>query len=70
MRKEYKEIIMGILLMLGIFSIIFLIVDLFDDGIFFIIMPIFFLVYMLMMIITLIMKAFQLNYKIIKRKND
>lgn len=67
MKEEYIEIIIGILFMLGILSVFFLIVDLFDEGIFFIIMPILLSVYIPIMIIALIIKAFQLNYKIVKR---
>ena len=68
MKEEYIEIIVAILFIMGSFALFFMIVDLFFDGIFFRIMPpLVLFAWIPIMIISFIIKAFQLNYKIVKR---
>ena len=64
---EYIEILMSLVITMGIVALIFLIGDLFVDGIFVSGMSIFLMWWIPIHIIGFIIRAFQLNYKIIKR---
>ena len=67
MKEEYAEIIIHLLVFLVSFALFFLIIDLFLDGIFFSIIPSILLSWTVLITFSLIVKAFRLNYKIIKR---
>ena len=67
MKIEYVEILMSLLIMAGGIALTFLIADLFIEGIFFLGMLIFLPIWTIFHLIAFIMKAFQLNYKIVKR---
>ena len=68
MKMEYIEILMSLLVPIVAVALSFLVIDLFIDGIFVLGMPIFLMWWIPIHIIGFIIKAIQLNYKIIKRK--
>lgn len=67
MKDEYIELIINFLLFQVLTCILYLIIDLFIDGIFFFAMPIFLTTFTMLHLVWFVVLAIKLNYKIIKR---
>lgn len=67
MRQEYGEMLIGMFVYLGLAAIIFLVLDLFKDGIFYLGMGVYSIVVFIVFGISFLIQTFTLNYKIEKR---
>lgn len=67
MKDDYKTIIVSYLVMLGFMIVVYLVLDLFKDGVFVAGAITTLIVVGILIAITLFIKAFTLNYKITRR---